>query len=290
VFHGFGWKGKQSAGEVVSTEDYVRYCRYLLARYGARPAIWLLGGDGHAKYQHIDAAGQMMESLDAYHQPTGIHYCPHGENNVWQDRDWLDFQWCQTGHNGEHLQQRVADMWRNTPAKAVMNGETTYENMGNIGKAAGWWQGHEAWCNLCSGGTMGVMYGAGSLWNWIRPGETDHPAWARAPGATWDEALEFEGANYIGKISEIVRGLPIEGMQPNWTWTYGRQALAVPGKLFVVYLPSGGYVRFLSEQIPRSYRVVDARTGVVLMQGHGSMDKQELVAPEGVPCVVICSN
>ena len=23
-----------------------------------------------------------------------------------QDKDWLDFQWCQTGHNGEHVPER----------------------------------------------------------------------------------------------------------------------------------------------------------------------------------------
>ncbi len=37
VFHGFGWKGLDVAGTVVPEEDYARYCRYLVARYGARP-------------------------------------------------------------------------------------------------------------------------------------------------------------------------------------------------------------------------------------------------------------
>jgi hypothetical protein len=49
---------------------------------------------------------------------------------------------------------------------ASANGEPTYENGGRRGRAAGWWQGHEAWCNLCAGGSMGVVYGAGSLWQW----------------------------------------------------------------------------------------------------------------------------
>src|SRR4029453_8897955 len=46
VFHGFGWKGLGVAGPVVPPADYARYCRYLVARYGARPAIYLPWGDG----------------------------------------------------------------------------------------------------------------------------------------------------------------------------------------------------------------------------------------------------
>ena len=30
---------------------------------------------------------------------------------------WLDFQWCQTGHQGDHVPDRVAHLWRNTPAE-----------------------------------------------------------------------------------------------------------------------------------------------------------------------------
>ena len=61
----------------------------------------------------------MMEEWDDYEQPTGLHYNPcddyiadwavnnplkHCEhyNKVHQAEDWLDFQWAQTGHNGEH--------------------------------------------------------------------------------------------------------------------------------------------------------------------------------------------
>ena len=130
VFHGYGWKGGGAAGNVVSAEDYARYCRYLVARFGARPAIWLVGGDGPVTNPRVadqlDKAGQEIEKWDAYQQPTGIHYSPHALNRSHQEKGWLDFQWCQTGHNAEHVAERVADMWRNTPVKAVANGEPTY--------------------------------------------------------------------------------------------------------------------------------------------------------------------
>ncbi|MBX3746126.1 MAG: DUF4038 domain-containing protein [Verrucomicrobiae bacterium] len=269
VFHGYGWNGRQVAGNVVSAGDYARYCRYLVARYGARPALWLVGGDGPATHPHVleqlDLAGRTTRDWDAYRQPVGIHYSPHALNRTHQDRDWLDFQWCQTGHNGEHVPERVADMWRNLPVKAVANGEPTYENIGRTGRGAGWWQGHEAWLNLTAGGTMGVVYGAASLWQWrLHAREPDHADWCTAPDAGWREALDFEGSLYPGIMARIFEGLPLAGMEPNWIYTYGRRGLAVPGKLFVLYLPEGGSTAILSLDVPRPYRVFDPRTGLVL--------------------------
>jgi hypothetical protein len=294
VFHGYGWKGRRTVGNVVSAEDYARYCRYLVARYGGRPAIWLIGGDGPATdpaiVEQLDCVGQAIEQWDAYRQPTGIHYSPHALNRTHQDKAWLDFQWCQTGHNGEHVPERVADMWRNTPVKAVANGEPTYENIGQTGRGAGWWQGQEAWCNLTAGGTMGLVYGAGSLWQWrLHANEPDHADWCTAPGAGWRDALDFEGSRYPGVVAKIFDNLPFADMQPNWTYTYGRRGLAVPGRLFVLYLPEGGGTGIISLDVPRTYRIYDPRTGLEV--GKGRLPNQVPVqfnsGASGEPRVVV---
>jgi hypothetical protein len=270
VFHGYGWKGLQVAGNVVPPHEYARYCRYLVARYGAMPAIWLVGGDGDGLAPGIDPAGWEIERWDAYAHPTGIHYAPHQNPWAYQDRPWLDFQWCQTGHNGEHIPQRVATMWEQTPKKAVANGEPTYENIGKMGRAVGWWQGHEAWSNLTAGGTMGVVYGAGSLWQWRRDTVEKHETWCMAPDAGWREALDFEGAQYVGILSRIFEGLPFAEMEPDFRHTFGRRGLIVPGKLFVVYLPEGGTLTLArKEGIPPRYRVVNPKTGEILQTGEG---------------------
>jgi hypothetical protein len=236
VFFGFGWKGLRVAGPVLPQAEYARYCRYLVARYGARPAIYLVGGDGSGREPQVAAGGEEVERWDAYQQPAGIHYRPHIVANASQDAVWLDFQWCQTGHSGEHVPERVADMWRNLPVRAVANGEPTYEHGGRQDRAAGWWQGHEAWSNLCAGGTMGVVYGAGSLWQWAHrgdePGQSD---FFLAPGAGWREALNFEGSRYVGLVARILDGYPFTDMAPNWEATLGRRGLLVPGKFFLCY-------------------------------------------------------
>jgi uncharacterized cupin superfamily protein len=290
VFQGFGWKGLSSAGNVVPPEEYARYCRYLLARYGARPAIYLVGGDGSGYDPQVPAGGEEIERWDAYHQPTGIHYRPHADNCAWQNASWLDFQWCQTGHRGEHIPERVADMWRNTPAKGVANGEPTYENSGVPGKAEGWWQGHEAWSNLCAGGTMGVVYGAGSLWQWrLHPNEPGHEKYYLAEGAGWQEALNFEGSKYIGLVARILEELPTTDMTPNWQVSIGRRGLLSPGKLYIGYTENGGPLEIVTgEQVPRRFRVIDPRTGEVLKEGTRASADEWIPDNGGGPRVYLC--
>jgi hypothetical protein len=268
VFMGFGWKGLRVAGPVVPPAEYARYCRYLVARYGARPVIYLVGGDGSGYEAQVPAGGAEVEAWDAYGQPTGIHYRPHADNRAFQDAAWLDFQWCQTGHSGEHMPERVMDMWHNQPVKAVANGEPTYENGGRPGKAAGWWQGHEAWGNLCAGGTMGVVYGAGSLWQWrLHADEPGHASFFLAEGAGWREALNFDGSTHVGLLARILDGLPFADMEPDWQVTLGRRGLLVPGQFFLCYSELGGPLKLFGDQFPPRYRIVDPRTGEVLRAG-----------------------
>jgi len=81
----------------------------------------------------------------------------------------------------------------------------------------------------------------------------------RAP--QWQEIeLEFNAA-------QIFDGLPFAEMQPNWTYTYGRRGLAVPGKFFVLYLPEGGNTGITSLEVPRAYRVYDPRSGTEVSKG-----------------------
>jgi hypothetical protein len=291
LFHGYGWKGGDTIGNYVSNDEYARFARYLVARYGARPAIYLIGGDGTGYLDSINAAGREVEEWDCYGQPAGIHYRPHADNRAWQDADWLDFQWCQTGHDGWHQPERVADMWRNEPVKAVANGEPTYENIGHPGNGAGWWQGDEAIRNLCAGGTMGVVYGAGSLWQWkLHKDEPGHAPWCEAEGCGWREALDFEGSNYVGALARVFKDQPFAEMAPNWDCSYGAIALLAPDKFLLVYRPEGGGFNMILENVPKTYTVFDAKTGNVLQSGTLPDDNNRLeLDKDGIPKLVVFS-
>jgi len=290
AFHGFGWKGQGVIGAVVSGEEVSRLCRYVVARYGARPAIYLVGADGYGDLDSIRMSGEAVESWDAYRQPTGVHYNPMALNKSWQDCDWLDFQWCQTGHGEEHLPERVMDMWHQKPAKAVCNAEPTYERMEGF-KAEGWWQGHEAWSNLCSGGTMGVVYGAASLWQWrLHKDEPGHLQWCVDPESGWREALDFEGADYPGVLRRILEKYPFTDMEPDWQLSLGKRGLRAGDGFYLCYLEAGGNVWVTQPQVaPDEYRVYCALSGEVLSSGKLS-EGNPIEVERGRPAVLVCGN
>ncbi len=269
VFHGYGWKGLETAGSVVSKEDYARYCKYLVARYGAGPCMWLVGADCIGNEATISAGGKTIEDLDEYKHPLGIHYAPHGQTDSHQGDSWLEFQWAQTGHNAEHIPEATTNLYYQRPTKACANGEPTYENMGSPGNASGWWQGHEAWSNLCAGGTMGVVYGAGSLWNWVlRPDEPGHQPWTVAKGCSWENALDFEGSIYVGIVGKILNQFKLTGLEPSLKIAPARRSLHIPGELVVIYRGNGGNLWFPnSEALPNNYRIYDAETAEILAEG-----------------------
>ncbi|WFB36485.1 DUF4038 domain-containing protein [Kiritimatiellota bacterium B12222] len=282
IFHGYGWKGLSVIGKIIDEHEYCRYCRYLVARYGAWPAIYLVGADGNGTEPGVRKAGQEIESWDCYQQPTGMHYNPGSAAAQWQADDWLDFQCCQTGHDSEHHPERVEKMCGNRPVKGVTNGEPTYECMNRSENAAGWWQGHEAWLNFTAGGTFGVFYGAGSLWNWVyHADEPGHEAWCVAPNAGWREALDFEGSRYPGIVAKIVSAYDFMDLMPQANWMMDKPCVGKKHQFALLYLEKGGNVHVMSKEVPPHYTLYCAKTAKVLEQG--SRDQNQTYSLLQVP-------
>ena len=302
VFHGFGWKGKEVLGWNMDAQEYARYCKYLVARYGARPAMWLVSGDGTGKAVGVKEGGEIVEQWDAYHQPAGIHYNPFDDfipdwaeegsyephyNKSFQDAEWLDFQWAQTGHGAEHLYHKVERMYENQPIKAVANGEPTYEGIREPGNGAGWWQGEEAWMQLMSGGTMGVVYGAGGIWQWkVTADEGGWPDWANSE-VSWRQALDLEGSRYVGYVAKALEGMPFTDIQKRPDLAGGKLCLAKPGEIYVSYLDNGGDIS-LSELKPGlPYRWLNPKTGEFTGEGTTESATQTFNAPDTNPWVLL---
>ena len=306
VFHGYGWKGKNVLGNHVVPLEYVRYCKYLLARYGSQPAFWLLAGDNGGDDPGVRESGEMMEAWDCYQQPTGLHYNPcddyiaewavnnplkHCEhyNKTHQGESWLDFQWAQTGHGSEHLYHKVSLMYDNIPTKASANGEPTYEGMNNGQNGLGWWQGEEAWMQLMHGGTMGVFYGAACLWQWkISPDEAGWPAWTDQP-KSWREALGMEGSKYVGWVNTALGNYNVTDMQKRPDLIEGSDfLLAKEGVFYCAYLNAGGEVTIkqVPEELPGKW--FNPRTGE--FKEIEDRSSGTFIAPDSNPWVLIVGS
>ena len=304
VFHGFGWKGLQVLGNNINPEEYVRYTKYLLARYGSMPAIWLIAGDHNGKDPGVKESGEMLQKWDCYQQPVGIHYNPCDDylaswaggdrshcfhnNKSYQDKEWLDFQWAQTGHDGKHLYHKVERMYENLPIKAVANGEPTYEGMGNGQNGLGWWQGEEAWMQLMHGGTMGVVYGAASLWQWkVTQDEKGWEAWTDQP-LSWEEAMRLEGSTYVGLIGKITKNLDVRDIEKRWDLTEGKPLLVKEDELYISFLKNGGELTFKDLPKNMEYNWIDPKTG--LPKQIGKVTKNVFRAPDKGPWVLVITK
>lgn len=303
VFHGFGWKGKTVLGTTVDSTEYKRYCKYLVARYGSKPAFYLISGDGTGRDPAVNPAGREVEKWDAYHQPAGIHYNPADDympvwangdstkafhyNKVYQDEKWLDFQWAQTGHDGIHMYHKVERMYDNTPTKANLNGEPTYEGMNNGQNGLGWWQGHEAWSQLMHGGTMGVVYGAVGLWQWkVSPNEPGWGDWTNY-SVSWKEALDFEGSKYVGLVGKALEGYDFTDMEKRWDMTDNNQPLlAKENKFYLSYLEKGGNIKISKLPAGMFYHWFNPVTGDITEEKSTEYE-QVFQAPTEDPWVLI---
>jgi hypothetical protein len=289
VFQGYGWKGLTVLGTHAVPEQYARYCRYLVARYGAQPAMYLVSADGTGFYPCVEAGGHEIETWDAYRQPAGIHYNPfewQHENRAHQAAAWLDFQWAQTGHKGEHKQDCIRRMTAVTPVKAIANGEPTYEGICSPDNGAGVWQLHEAWSNLCAGGTMGIVYGAGGLWQWkYTDDEPGWPAWA--DGKSWRTCLEYEGRVYAGHVGRAMAGTPFTDMTYRPDLAAGRDCVAIPGKFYVVYLPEGGDVVVQGLEGALPWGLFDPKRGAYEPRGTTTGATLSVQAPQGPSVLMV---
>lgn len=308
MLHGYGWRGQSPIGGGMEGGEYVRFCKYLLARYGAAPAMWLLSVDGAGQAPGVEEGGRMLQEWDGYAQPTGLHYNPFDdtipswakdlpdpkkyclhENKIHQAEEWLDFQWAQTGHDGLHNHAKVFKMYDNIPTKAVANGEPTYEGM-NEGKAGlGWWQGEEAWMQLVSGGTMGIAYGACSVWRWkITADETGWDSWTEH-NISWKQALDLEGSRYAGLLGKILQPYNLTDIQRRWDLAEGKPLLARSGELYIAYLAAGGDITIDGPDHGLQYRWINPRTGESLSPKPFA-GKQPLQAPSREPWVLVVSG
>lgn len=276
LFYGFGWNGQRVIGPVCPPEDAARYARYLVARYGAWPCLWLPGADGTGHEPAVEAMGEAIASADAYGQPIGIHYNPWQPGNAHWHAPWCAFHLIQTGHIGDHRPDRIRAHFALSPSRAVANGEPTYEGMGGGVHGLDLWQHDEAWDNLCAGGTFGTFYGAGSLWQWKREGETAWGNWSCGPW-DWRHALDLPGSRFPGVVGRALDGLDFAEMSPDDGLARADRCVSVRGKFALIYRPLGGTFLVEPGAFPAGtpWRILDTRTGAELARG------DQILVPEG---------
>ena len=212
---------------VFNPENAYAYGKFLGERYKDDPNIvWVLGGDWPAgpQIEIWDAmAGGLTDGDSAHHLIT---YHPRGQqtSSTWlHDRDWLDFNMVQTGHQAPSF--NVYDWIYNdyvlSPPKPVVNGEPSYEEIGiwfnpvngrhddyEIRKQAYW---------SVFAGAFGHTYGNNNIWQMNRDDESSR-IW---PNRTWDKALNSVGAGQLIHLRRLMESRPFLSRIPDQSLLYG---------------------------------------------------------------------
>ena len=137
---------------------------------------------------------------------------------------------------------------------------------------------------------MGVVYGAGGLWNWkLFPEEEGWPEWADSK-VSWREAIELTGSKYVGYLGKALKGLDITDIERHQELTEGKLCLAKPGELYIVYLPEGGNVNINGLKGKEQYKWFDPRDGEFITEGTIENPEAPLSAPAEIPVVLIIQH
>lgn len=239
-----GWGRPQAGGQStinqVGLDGFKRHWRHLIARYGASPVVWILGGeasDGNGPWAEL---AEYVRATDPFRRPMTYHSPGDPRTSIAQGNDKFDFDMVGIGHDGLNTANETRRLLRKSlahePKRPALCGEACYErhmqtNFEDI-------QRHLFWTLMLSG-AAGHTYGAAGIWQASVEGD---------PGitpvydfTTWREGMAFPGATQLGLAKRLLEELPWHRMEPHPEWVdEAAIAAGIPGELLVAYRPKRG--------------------------------------------------
>lgn len=239
-----GWGRPQAGGRStihqVGLDGFKRHWRHLIARYGATPVVWILGGeasDGNGPWAEL---ADYVRAIDPYHHPLTYHAPGDPRSTIQAGNERFDFDMVAIGHEGLNTANETLRLLRSSlarePARPALCGEACYER--HMQSNSEDTQRHLFWTLLLSG-AAGHTYGAAGIWQASIEGD---------PGitpiydfTTWREGMSFPGSAQLGLGKRLLEELPWWRMQPRPEWVdSGAFAAGIPSELVVAYLPKRG--------------------------------------------------
>ena len=136
VNKGFIYSIAQGIGRSMSSDmqfsDHARLARYILARYGAFPTVWITCQEFNCPNSCADCwarvAAQIYD-LDPYKRPNTLHQCTDVDPDYMRAELWHTFVALQQGHSRTQSVDHWLAVYNAQPAKPVIEDEANYENI-----------------------------------------------------------------------------------------------------------------------------------------------------------------
>ena len=214
-----------------------RHWRNLIARYGAYPTVWIIGGEsGGPQWTEV---ARYVQKTDPYRHPATIHPGNSARKSV-TDETVIDFDMLQTGHGDWEAARgaipKLKAAYARTPVMPALVGEYCYE--GHMQTAFQDVQRYVFWGCMLSG-AAGYTYGAAGVWHMSvegDPGITPIYDWT-----TWKEGMNYPGSTQLGLGKRLLEQYPWSRFKPHPEWVEaGSFAAGIPGEVRFIYLPRRG--------------------------------------------------
>jgi len=248
-----GWGRADCNGMLVGIEGGKRHWRNLIARYGAYPAIWIIGGESNGP-QWTEVA-KYVHQTDPYHHPSTMHPIDSARNSV-TDETAIDFDMLQTGHGDWDAARgaipKLAAAYARKPPMPVMIGEYCYE--GHMQTAFQDVQRYVFWASMLSG-SAGLTYGAAGVWHASIEGD---PGIANVYDfTTWREGMNYPGSTQLGLGKKLLEKYPWWRFEPHPEWVEpGCFAAGIPGEVRCIFLPRRGVYNWSGQTVKNMERGV----------------------------------
>ena len=266
-----GWGRPQGGGRStlhqVGLDGFKRHWRNLVARYGAYPTVWIVGGEARDEYGPWAELAKYVREIDPYRHPLCYHAPAHPREAI-QDNAVFDFDMVAIGHDGLHTAAESLKLMKSCqsqrPARPVLCGEACYEghmqtNFQDI-------QRHLFWTFMLSG-AAGHTYGAAGVWQASVEGDPGiDPVY---DWTTWKEGMKYPGSAQLGLGKRFLEQYPWSRFEAHPEWVEeGCFAAGIPGEVRFIYLPkrniyswSGPVVKTLEPHVDWHAFYFDPATG-----------------------------
>jgi hypothetical protein len=239
-----GWGRPQGGGKStlmqVGLEGFKRHWRNIIARYGAYPVVWMVGGETKDAYGPWSELAQYVKDTDPYNHILCYH-SPGHPRKMLQDNSMFDFDMLAIGHDGMKTINRTFDLMKScfeaTQKRPVLCGEACYE--GHMQTNFQYTQRHMFWSFMLSG-AAGHTYGAAGIWHAGVEGDPGHTGFRgqEYDWTTWKEGMNYPGSTQLGLGKALLDKYPWWQFEAQRKWRDSTYFSAgIPGKVRFVYLP-----------------------------------------------------
>ncbi|MEI6518951.1 MAG: DUF4038 domain-containing protein [bacterium] len=263
----------------IPSADLCRWARYLVARYGAHPVVWITcqeisaPEDMNKMSSWLEVAAE-IERADSYcHPHSGHQWVLDVDERPLGNYSWHDWFALQGGHRGSGLttQARYAGYYNFSPAKPMIETEAMYEQVDCGGIADENDARMSAWkAILC--GSAGYTYGAAGVWalKWD-PADKNWKDYNHEIDG-WYAGIAMPGAEMMTILKEFFIDLPWTELTPRLadpTWVSSEDPekcvlTTIGNELYLAYFygeSSVSILKQLNSDTTYTAKWFDPRTG-----------------------------